>query len=62
MKGQLVIKNSDEKALAENLWCHFTSSLEFSEVNSPTYPDATFINILATRVSKGKALQALALR
>lgn len=62
MKGQLVMKSSDEKALAENLCRHFAGSLEFSEVKSPTYPDATFINILAPGVSKGKALEALALR
>ena len=62
MKGQLVIKNSDEKALAENLCRHFAGSLEFSEVKSPTYPDATFINILSPGVSKGKALEALASR
>jgi len=62
IKGQLVMKSSDEKALAENLYRQFAGSLEFSEVKSPTYPDATFINILALGVSKGKALEALALR
>lgn len=61
MKGQLVAVNSDEKALAEDFRHHFANRLEFREVKSPAYPDATFINILAPGVSKGKALEALAM-
>ena len=61
IKGALVVTTPREEARAESFGNHFADSLHFSQVKIPTYPDVTFINILAPDTSKGKALQALAL-
>ena len=61
IKGALVVTTPREKARAESFGNHFADSLHFSEVKVPTFPDVTFINILAPDTSKGIALQALAL-
>lgn len=60
VKGLLVVTNSEEAAKAKSFGNHFADSLHFSPVKVPTFPDVTFINILAPGVSKGKALEALA--
>jgi len=60
VKGLLVITNAEEGAKVESFGNHFADSLNFSPVKVPTFPDATFINILAPGVSKGKALEVLA--
>ncbi len=61
IKGSLVVTTPQEEARAESFGNHFADSLHFSQVKVPTFPDVTFINILAPNTSKGIALQALAL-
>jgi Cof subfamily protein (haloacid dehalogenase superfamily) len=60
VKGGLVVTNTDEEAKARRFDDHFAGSLHFSQVKVPTFPDVTFINILAPGTSKGIALEALA--
>jgi Cof subfamily protein (haloacid dehalogenase superfamily) len=60
IKGGLTVTTPQEEAKAESLGHHFADGLHFSQVKTPTFPDVTFINILAPDVSKGKALEALA--
>ena len=61
IKGGLVTTNPQEEAKAESFRLQFGDSLHFSEARTPAYPGVAFINILAPEVSKGKALEALAL-
>jgi len=60
IKGGLVITSPAEEAVLEDFTKQFAGSLHFSQVRVPTFPDVTFINILAPNVSKGRALEALA--
>ena len=49
----------EEIAKARSFCLHFDSSLHFTWTKTPAYPDIDFVNVLAPRVSKGKALTAL---
>jgi Cof subfamily protein (haloacid dehalogenase superfamily) len=60
IKGALVVTTPQEEAKARSFGNHFADSLHFSRVMTPTYPDVTFINILAPDTSKGRALEAMA--
>lgn len=60
IKGGLALTTTDEVIKAEGFDSHFADRLHLSQVKVPTYPDVTFINILAPDTSKGIALQALA--
>ncbi|MEE8413755.1 MAG: Cof-type HAD-IIB family hydrolase [Dehalococcoidales bacterium] len=60
IKGAIVVSSSEEKAKAEEIRRQFADRLNFSWTGTPAYPDMDFINIIASGVSKGKALEALA--
>lgn len=60
VKGGLVTTNPEEVAKAKIFCVHFDDSLHFSRARTPAYPGIDFVNILAPDVSKGKALEALA--
>ena len=61
IKGGLVTTNVQEEAKAESIRSTFGDSLQLSAARTPAYPGIVFFNILAPRVSKGKALEALTL-
>ena len=54
-------KEAEEAAKAKHFCRHFEDSLHFSWARTPAYAGVDFINVLAPEVSKGKALEALAL-
>jgi len=60
IKGGLAASSPEEIAKARSFCLHFDSSLHFTWTKTPAYPDVDFVNVLAPRVSKGKALAALA--
>jgi len=60
IKGALVATNPREETGAERFHRHFGDKLHFSQARTPAYPGAVFNNILAPKVSKGRALKALA--
>jgi len=59
IKGTLVVSSVEEKRKARDFVDHFKNKLNFSWTKTPAYPDVDFINIIASDVSKGKALKAL---
>jgi Cof subfamily protein (haloacid dehalogenase superfamily) len=61
IKGGLTASSPEEVAKARSFCLQFNSSLHFSWTGTPAYPGINFINVLAPGVSKGKALEALAL-
>jgi len=60
IKGGMAVTNAGETAAFEAFKKHFAGRLHISQVRIPTYPEVTFINIVAPDTSKGKALEALA--
>ena len=60
IKGGLVTINAEEEAKAERFKSCFTDRIHFSCARTPAYPGVNFNNILAPQVSKGRALEALA--
>ncbi len=60
IKGTITARSAEEKAKAAAFCRHLAGSLNFSWTKTPAYPDIDFINVLAPRVSKGMALEALA--
>jgi Cof subfamily protein (haloacid dehalogenase superfamily) len=60
IKGGLAITNPEEEAALEAFIKYFAGRLHVSRVKVPTFPDVTFINIVAPGTSKGIALEALA--
>jgi Cof subfamily protein (haloacid dehalogenase superfamily) len=60
IKIGLVSTSPQEAAKARDFHLQFKSSLHFSWVRTPAFPDVDFINVVAPGVSKGKALKALA--
>lgn len=60
IKGGLVTTTPEEAARARRFCQQFGDSLHFSWARTPAYPGVDFINLLAPRVSKGKALETLA--
>ena len=61
IKGLLVATNPEEADKARDFCLQFEGSLHFSWARTPAYPGVDFINVLAPEVSKGKALETLAL-
>jgi len=61
VKAQLIASSPEEAAKAEKFYTHFDGKLRFSWAKTPAYPNIDFINVIAPEVSKGKALEALAL-
>ena len=61
IKGGLVVTTPEEETKAESLRHQFSDLLHFSQARTPAYPGVVFNNILAPEVSKGRALEALAL-
>ena len=61
IKGGLVISSPEEADKVRSFQLQFNNSLHFSWARTPAYPGVDFINILSPEVSKGKALEALAL-
>ncbi|MFC1993266.1 Cof-type HAD-IIB family hydrolase [Chloroflexota bacterium] len=59
IKGGMVSRNPEEEARAREFCRHFEGSLHSTWVRTPTYLGVDFINIVASGVSKGKALEAL---
>jgi Cof subfamily protein (haloacid dehalogenase superfamily) len=59
IKGTLVVSSPEDKLKANGFCEHFKDRLSFSWTITPAYPDVDFINILASDVSKGKALRSL---
>ncbi len=60
IKGGLVVSSADERAKADSFSLHFKNRLGFSRTKTPAYPEVDFINVVASEVSKGKALEELA--
>ena len=60
IKGGLVVTNPEEEAKAESFRRKFGDAVHFSQARTPAYPGVVFNNILAPEVSKGKALETLA--
>jgi len=60
IKGGLVTTTPQEVAKARRFCHQFSDRLHFSWARTPAYPGVDFINLLAPRVSKGKALETLA--
>ncbi|MFC1892464.1 Cof-type HAD-IIB family hydrolase [Chloroflexota bacterium] len=60
IKGGLTAASPQEEAEAVRFSQDFDGRLHFSWAKTPAYPDIGFINILDPRVSKGRALKALA--
>ncbi len=60
VKGGMVTSSSQEAARAGSFQRQFNGSFHFSWAKSPAYPEVDFINIVASGVSKGKALETLA--
>ena len=60
IKGALVATNPQEETGVGLFRHHFGDRIHFSQARTPAYPGAVFNNILAPKVSKGRALEALA--
>ena len=60
IKGGLVTTTPEEAERAKRFCQQFGDSLHFSWARTPAYPGVDFINLLAPKVSKGKALETLA--
>jgi len=61
IKGTLVVRSAEQKAQADRFYRHFEGRLNFTWTMTPAYPDVDFINVISREVSKGKALEELAL-
>jgi len=60
IKGGLASVNPEQMAKARELCAEFKDSLYFSWARSPAFPGVEFANVVASDVSKGRALEALA--
>ncbi len=60
IKCGLASVNPEQLAKAREFYARFDSSLYFSLASSPAFPGVEFANIVALKVSKGRALEALA--
>ncbi len=61
IKGVLTTSSRQEAAKVRGFCDQFNDSLHFSWAKTPAYPEIDFVNVVALEVSKGKALEALAL-
>jgi 5-amino-6-(5-phospho-D-ribitylamino)uracil phosphatase len=60
IKGGIVTSSPEEESQARSYITKLEDCLNFTWTMTPAYPDYRFINIVDIRVSKGKALEALA--
>ena len=60
IKGGLTVSSPEEVARARDFCLQFDGRFRFTWTKTPAYPDVSFINVLDPKVSKGKALEALA--
>lgn len=58
--GSITLSDKDRSSLA-GFEKHFEGRLRLTRVTAPDFPDFDFVNIVHSLVSKGKALEALAL-
>jgi Cof subfamily protein (haloacid dehalogenase superfamily) len=61
IKAGLASVNTKQVAKASNFSARFEGRLHFSIARSPAFPGVEFTNVVAPEVSKGRALEALAL-
>jgi 5-amino-6-(5-phospho-D-ribitylamino)uracil phosphatase len=61
IKGGMIVSSPEEEARTAALSSAFKDELDFSWAQTPAFPGTYFINVTATGVSKGKALEALSL-
>jgi Cof subfamily protein (haloacid dehalogenase superfamily) len=59
IKGGLASVNPEQMAKAREFYTRFEDRLHFSIARSPAFPDVEFTNVVALKVSKGRALEAL---
>ena len=55
-----MVLSPEERTKADSFCYQFKSSLSFSWTKTPAYPEINFVNVIASGVSKGKTLKALA--
>jgi Cof subfamily protein (haloacid dehalogenase superfamily) len=60
IKGTIVVRTDEEKLKAGEFCDYFENNLNFSRTDTPAYPGVDFINVIASGVSKGTALETLA--
>ncbi len=60
IKGGIVVASAEEEAEVRRFGQEFRGRLDLGWARAPAYPDFQFINVLATGVSKGRALRELA--
>ena len=60
IRADMVIRSAPDEAKSAAFIDHFTGRLQFTQAHTPRYPDVTFINVTASGLSKGKALETLA--
>jgi Cof subfamily protein (haloacid dehalogenase superfamily) len=61
IKAGLASINTEQVAKASQFYARFDGRLHFSIARSPAFPGVEFTNVVAPEVSKGRALEALAL-
>jgi Cof subfamily protein (haloacid dehalogenase superfamily) len=61
IKAGLASTSPEQVAKARQFYTQFEGRLHFSIARSPAFPGVEFTNVVAPEVSKGKALEALAL-
>jgi Cof subfamily protein (haloacid dehalogenase superfamily) len=59
IKGGLASVNPEQMAKSREFYARFENRLHFSIARSPAFPDVEFTNVVALKVSKGRALEAL---
>ena len=59
-KGGIVVSSDEDRRKASVYIAKFRDCLNFTWTVTPAFPDYHFINVVNSRVSKGKALEALA--
>lgn len=60
IKATIIVRTPEERAGFEAFRGHFGDRLSYSWTNTPAFPGADFINIIAPGASKGRALRELA--
>ncbi len=60
IKATIIVRTPDERDAFEVFRNHFADRLSYSWTNTPAFPEANFINIIAPNASKGRALIKLA--
>lgn len=61
IKGGSIVLSDKEKRNLADFERHFEGRLRLTRASAPDFPDITFVNMVHPQVSKGKALEVLAL-